>query len=250
MRSVGGKIAGSFGLGLLILVVIGLLAFTSLRKMINANYRVVHINQEIETLEEVLTLLDDAETGQRGYVISGEQRYLEPYEQSHKAIAQRLRALRVLLRDNPQQGQRLDRLTFLINSRFSELQQTIDLRQGAGGFAAARALVLTDRGRKIMDDIRTLVAEMEREEEQRLAQREKAAEADARTTLALIAIGVPLHLHPARDAGGVSHAQHRGAVAEDDGYRRPDRIRRPGCRATGRRSAMMKWARWRRASHG
>ena len=72
------------------------------------------------------------------------------------------------------------------------MQETIDLRAGAGGFAAARAVVLTNRGQNLMDGIRAVVAEMEREEDQLLGKHDKAAEASARTTLAVIAIGVPL----------------------------------------------------------
>ncbi len=64
----------------------------------------------IEKLEEILKLLDDAETGQRGYVITGEPRYLEPYHSSRAVIDQRLREVRYLTRDNPRQQHRLDRL--------------------------------------------------------------------------------------------------------------------------------------------
>ena len=191
MKSVGGKIAGSLGLALLILGIIYLLAFTSLRKMIDANHWVVHTLQVIEKLEDVLTLLNDAETGQRGYVITGEPRYLEPYQSSRTIIDQRLRALRHLTRDNPRQQQQLDRLAVLVNSKQSVMQETINLRNGAGGFAAARALILTDRGMHLMDDIRAVVVEMENDEYQLLVKRDRTAEVSARNTQAVIAIGVP-----------------------------------------------------------
>ena len=107
MKSVGAKIAGSFALALLVLGIIGVLAFTSLRKMIDANHWVVHTYQVIEKLEDVVKLLDDAETSQRGYVITGEPRYLEPYQSSRAVIGQRLQEVRFLTRDNPRQQQRL-----------------------------------------------------------------------------------------------------------------------------------------------
>lgn len=177
---------------LLILCIIGLLAFTSLRKMIEANRRIVHTHLAIEKLEDVLKILDDAETGQRGFLITGEPRYLEPYLPARAAAEQRLQEIAVLTRDNPRQRPRLDRLTMLVNKKFAELQETIDLRSGAGGFAAARAVVLSARGKQLMDDIRAVIAAMEQDENQLLARRESRAEASARATLVAIAIGLPL----------------------------------------------------------
>ncbi len=192
MRSVGAKIAGSFSLALLMLGIIGVLAFASIRKMIAANHWVIHTYQVVGKLEDVLSLLKDAETGERGFVITGEAQYLEPYTAANKVIDQRLQELRDLTRDNPSQGIRIDRLNILVNSRLSVLLEAINLRKGPGGFQAARAEILTGRGKEIMDNIRVVVAEMEQEELRLLAIRNRKAEASARNTLAVIALGVPL----------------------------------------------------------
>ena len=117
MRSVGGKIAGSFGVALILLILIGILSFLNIQHL-NTNIQwVIHTHLVIENLEGVLSLLTDAETGQRGFIITGQNKFLEPYNTANPQIAQRVQTLRDLTRDNPQQQQRLDQLTPLIQSR-------------------------------------------------------------------------------------------------------------------------------------
>ncbi len=192
MRSIGGKIAGSFGIALILLLVIGVLAFWNTRVMQTNTGWVIHTHQVIETLEDTLSQLENAETGQRGYIITRNASYLEPYTTARRLIPQRLQQLRVLTKDNPAQGQRLDQMTLLTDKKLVELQQTIDLRKGAGGFQAAYAVVITNAGQNTMDQIRRVVADMEREEQRLLAIRTNSANASTRGILLVITIGMPL----------------------------------------------------------
>ena len=114
--------------------------------------------------------MKDAETGQRGYVITGETSYLEPYQGAHEAVDQKLKRLLELTADSPIQQRRLAAIEPLVAAKFAELQATIDLRR-TKGFAAAAQEVLTDRGKNAMDSIRTLAGEMREEETGLLAQR-------------------------------------------------------------------------------
>jgi CHASE3 domain sensor protein len=123
-------------------------------------YHSQDVTLEIVTVE---SLLKDAETGQRGYLYTGEARYLEPYNNAVSEIAAHVDRLAELTADNPRQQSRLPRLRGLVKEKLDELSQTVTL-YGENQKAEARGLVLTDRGKAIMDQIRSLTAEMRREE--------------------------------------------------------------------------------------
>ena len=78
--SIGARIGAGFAVGLVIIVAIGVSAYVSTQRLLEANRWVTHTHEVIEGLENVLSVLKDAETGQRGFVLTGEDRYLEPYD--------------------------------------------------------------------------------------------------------------------------------------------------------------------------
>ena len=87
-------------MGLVIIVAIGASAYVSTQRLLEANRRVTHTHEVIEDLEHVLSVLKDAETGQRGFVLTGEERYLEPYNAAAGEIQHDIDALAALTRDN------------------------------------------------------------------------------------------------------------------------------------------------------
>jgi PAS domain S-box-containing protein len=111
------------------------------------------------TLDEVLARLVDAETGQRGYLLTGDEAYLEPYRETIKNLDQVMGKLKVLTADNPNQQKHLQALEPLIEKKLTELQMTIDLRRKEG-FAAANQVVLAGQGKQWMDHIRVVLEEM------------------------------------------------------------------------------------------
>jgi CHASE3 domain sensor protein len=143
---------------------------------------VAHTHQVMTQIKETLSLLKDAETGQRGYLITGDQRYLEPYESAVKQVHGRFERLREMTADNPAQKARTDRLKGMIDDRLAELDETIQLRRDKG-FEASREVVLADRGKKRMDEVRHLMGEMEAEEQGLLEHR--AEEFDIRVVRSL-----------------------------------------------------------------
>src|SRR5713101_9252781 len=165
--SIGAKIGGGFGLALAILVVIGAVSYRSTTGFIESSEWVEHTHRVLEKLTDLVARMTDAETGQRGYVITGEEHYLEPYRSAIEAVDQRLKDLRKLTADNPNQQRRLDALEPLIASKFTELKDTIDLRKSKG-FEAALRIVLTDKGKRVMDDIRKVASEIANEENELL----------------------------------------------------------------------------------
>ena len=150
-----------------------------------------HTREVIQQLGDLLSSLKDAETGQRGFIITGKPDYLEPYQASLAKIAIGLADLRRLTADNPQQQQRLDAITPLVAAKLAELKQTIALRE-TQGFLAASAVVTTQAGKKIMDEIRALVAQAEAHEAQLLKERVAIHAADYRRTMQSVTLGSAL----------------------------------------------------------
>jgi methyl-accepting chemotaxis protein len=186
--SIGSKIGSGFGLALAVLMVVGAVSYNSTTKLIDSAEWVRHTHEVINGLDEVVSAFKDAETGQRGYVITGEARYLEPYQGAREVVDQKLKHLRALTADNPIQQQRLTTLEPLANSKFAELQETIDLRR-TKGFGPAEQVVATDKGKNVMDSIRKLIGEMTEEETALLAKRSAEEKDRAHRTETTIILG-------------------------------------------------------------
>ncbi len=186
--TVGTKIGAGYALALLILIAIGTVCYQSTARLMDTSSRLSHTHAVLKALVAVTHDLVDAETGQRGYIITGEDAYLEPYNLGVSASEQNLRALRTLVRDNPNQQRRLDRLEPLIRDRLVRLKEGIDGRR-ANGFDAGRQWILSGVGKEQMDEIRQIAAEMESEETTLLAERSTAAETTARNARLVITLG-------------------------------------------------------------
>jgi CheY-like chemotaxis protein/signal transduction histidine kinase/CHASE3 domain sensor protein len=188
---IGTKIGVSFALSLATLATIGLISYQSTNELIETSRKEKHTYQVLSQLEDLNLQLTNAETGQRGYVITGEQRYLEPYNTAISILEQKVKELQRLTSDNPNQQMRLDVLQPLITKKLGELQETIDLRQNQG-FESAQKVVLTDQGKQLMGEIREVILAMRNEENLLLKQRSEKAQTASQQTLASIVYSIPL----------------------------------------------------------
>jgi signal transduction histidine kinase len=113
------------------------------------------------TLHETLALIVDAETGQRGYLLTGKEEYLQPYTAAAPKIEDAFHRLRELLVNHGTAGQRdvLGRVNSLVGKKISELEMTIALYQ-KGDTGMAQALLDTGVGRRTMDEIRGAIQAM------------------------------------------------------------------------------------------
>jgi len=116
--------------------------------------------QALLDTELVLSALSDAETGQRGYLLTGLDRYLEPYQAATASITDRLAALTAAGQSIPQIRARAAELDRVANAKLAELREAIAARHDQG-FEAAEEIVATDRGKQLMDRARALVGEIE-----------------------------------------------------------------------------------------
>jgi CHASE3 domain sensor protein len=122
--------------------------------------------KELETAQRVvsginalLLSLTNAETGQRGFLLTGDERYLGPYRQARANIPVLLKSLRTVSMAYPDQTQRIESLNPPVNEKLEELERTIELRRGKG-LDAALAVVRTDRGERAMDQVRGICSEI------------------------------------------------------------------------------------------
>jgi adenylate cyclase len=142
-------------------------------------------------LSRVLSALQDAETGQRGFIISGEETFLAPYVASRNAFDRNLDRLRELVADNPEQGLQVSRLRTLAAQFEDELDRSIALRR-AGDVAGAAQLVIEGGSKPTMDAIRRLVREMEDHEAALLDERQASVSRIALAVWAAVAAVVTL----------------------------------------------------------
>jgi PAS domain S-box-containing protein len=138
-------------------------------------------------LADTAARLVDAETGQRGFLLTGDETYLEPYRGAIENVDRLIADLRNFTADNPNQQRHILELEPLIEKKLAELQRTIDLRKKEG-LAAANAVVLTGEGKQWMDQIRVVLGHMQEEENgiRDLRSREMA-DALSRTTWIVVA---------------------------------------------------------------
>jgi methyl-accepting chemotaxis protein len=147
---------------LLVVLFIGILAYRAGAAFNRSDEQAAVTRQVRDTTNTLLASLRDAETGQRGFLLTGEDRYLESYRQALTEIPTALDTLTRIeaTRNRPDQTQRVERLKPLVKDKLDELEQTIELRRNQD-LDAALAIVRTDRGKAIMDQVRTLCAEIQ-----------------------------------------------------------------------------------------
>ncbi len=139
------------------LLVVATVGYFSIARIWNNAHKMGQTYEVIDQLSKLTSVLKDAETGQRGYLLTGNDTYLEPYRLADASIDNVIKQLRDLTADNPAQTRRLEQALPLIQSKMAELKQTIDLRR-TEGFDAALKVVATGQGKGFMDNIRQVAS--------------------------------------------------------------------------------------------
>ena len=158
-----------------------LLSVRASREQLQREARVHHSLEMLNRLEDVLSVMIDAETGQRGFIITGREDYLEPYTRAAGRIDSVMNSLAAMARDDSLQQPRIAMLRRLADQRLAIIRASIDARRYQG-FNEAQAIILTNRGRRVMDALRRTVATMEATENAQLGERARSSTAMARST--------------------------------------------------------------------
>jgi signal transduction histidine kinase len=165
-----------FALVVVMLLADAALVYRASLRIVANDRRVAHTHAVLTQLEATLSTAQDAETGQRGYLLTGRDEYLEPYHKALTRLGDALERLDSLTADNPGQQGRTAAVRKELGAKVDELEETVRLRRERGPDAAL-AVVQAGHGRAIMEKVRQLIAAMEREEHRLLAGRRADSEA-------------------------------------------------------------------------
>lgn len=177
-----------FALAIIAAVAVAAATFMGIARFEEDSAWVAHKQEVIAALENVLAKITDAETAGRGYAITGDVAYLQPYEQAVQEIGSASGQLARLVVDNPSQVQRMNKLLPLIEQRMEIVRAVVTLRRDEG-FEAARALIVTGKGKDVHNAIRRNIAEMEEAANVLLKQRMASSKSSRQIALALVVLG-------------------------------------------------------------
>lgn len=170
-------------------LVIGLAAVSAFQR--DERQRMVeHTLNVQQAITQTLSLLQDAETGQRGFLLTAEPEYLEPYQRAVAGIAPQLETLDRLVIDNPDQAERARLLRAEADERLRIIAQTLEQARMDRRDNAV-SIIREGAGKASMDRIRAIAADMQREESDLLALRtsqDRASGELLRTTLLVAAV--------------------------------------------------------------
>jgi methyl-accepting chemotaxis protein len=157
--NIGKRIALGFGLSLLVLLVLAAVSFQGANQLNDSTEGLVRARESSRLLREVRAQLVDAETGQRGFLLSGEDLYLKPYQDALSSLQDTLRLLRDALKTDPVQLERLGRLETLVQERLDRLAEGIRQRREKG-IEGGVAYVKTGQGLRLMGQVREVITVM------------------------------------------------------------------------------------------
>jgi signal transduction histidine kinase/CHASE3 domain sensor protein/DNA-binding response OmpR family regulator len=146
----------AFGFSLLLLLLSSIASYISIQNLIASAERVDHTNNVISELDNINIMLQEAESSQRGYLLTGDESFLTPYNASNKNIAEKIANIKQLTADNPPQLQNVSRLEYLVTQRFSILDLGVKARRS--GSLINNSVLL--RGKEYMDETSSLMRQM------------------------------------------------------------------------------------------
>lgn len=188
MWTFGRKLAVGFAVPSGVLLIISLFGYQSIQRLIENDRLVGHSHVVRTELSQILSLIKDAETGQRGYIISGDEDFLAPYRTALGDIERNYDDLRKLTADSAAQQQRLDSVRPLLDAKLAELKFVLEMRR-TQGFEVTSKRVSAGEGKRLMDQLRAILADADAEERVLLERRRLEAEAAAQVTTMVILWG-------------------------------------------------------------
>ena len=209
---------------LLLMTILSVVVFQDLDRSLTTDSLVRHSQDVLLNADSVVRTLADMETGERGFVITGDDAFLEPYNQGSAALGGLLSSALSLVSDNPSQTQRMQRIAAAAQDlRRSSLEPIIQARRRS--LDEARAIVKTGQGKTELDQIRTQIDDFEAAERSLLAARSQAND-DANHQLQLtvvagtvvaVLLGVLGALLSARSIAGRVNLVRGAALAVSEG---------------------------------
>ncbi|MBA4312543.1 MAG: hypothetical protein C0417_07925, partial [Chlorobiaceae bacterium] len=176
-------IRSGFWVAVVTLLYIGIISYWNTVSQIEDAKQVSHTHEVLQNLEEVLSDIKDVETGVRGFVITGNEQYLEPYYAQYDSIGIEINELRSLTSDNPNHQRCVDLLEPIVKDKIAFMSDAITIRKTKGFEATVIEQYQTKRGNQLMDEIRAKIGEMKTEESRLLQERIKKSEASSHNAI-------------------------------------------------------------------
>jgi PAS domain S-box-containing protein len=202
-----------------VLVLSGIIGWRAAQSATEASEAIARNKDTLLSLERTLSAVRDAETGERGYLLTGDESYLQPYTQALADLSSRVSQLRAGVYNDSATRQQLDELQRLISAKMDGIADTLQL-QRSGNHQAALELVLTDEGRRLMEQIAARINGIEATQsavfENQLGRlrraRVRAAVSIIAVRLLTIALVITLVLVVRRDTSRVRLSEERLAI--------------------------------------
>ena len=175
--NLGRKIIIGFIACAIVLFCVAIFSFKNTEKFVASNNLVNHSNQVLYEFEQILKSSIDAETGVRGYIITGDAIFLKPFATANSKIIEKIEKVKKLTKDNSTQQKNIEELTKQFKLRLENLNKGITLRKN--NFEKARTFVASREGKQIQDEIRKTIEKAQEVERTLLAQRVQESQNDA-----------------------------------------------------------------------
>jgi CheY-like chemotaxis protein/signal transduction histidine kinase/CHASE3 domain sensor protein len=160
-----------------VLLGVAIFSFKNSEKFVVSNALVNNSNKVLYEFEQILMSSVDAETGVRGYVITGDDDFLKPFTSANIKAIEQIDKVRELTKDDPNQQNNIEKLAKQLKLRFDNLNRCIALRKN--DFEKAREFVASGEGKQLQDDIRKTIDKAQESEQDLLAERIQISENDA-----------------------------------------------------------------------
>lgn len=155
------------------------LSTVSTRELTRADLHAAHARQSLALVNQLLATINEAETAQRGYLLTNDEKYLAPYVAARPRYASEVTALKRQYEGDPDMTGMMDRLGQLCGARFAEIERTVRLRREFG-IAPALNVIESDEGWRLMNEIRAQLQTLQQQEIAEVAARSTRAAQEAR----------------------------------------------------------------------
>jgi PAS domain S-box-containing protein len=156
-----------YGISILMLIIVGFISYRTVHQLLDSNQSVSHSNLIIQKLEKTISVMKDAETGQRGFLLTNRKQFLEPYNGAYQQANELVNQAALLTKDNPVQQRNMMEIHRILQQRMTILQALIALRQQGKAVTATDL----DAGKSAMDALRHAIDNAENDEQTLLDQR-------------------------------------------------------------------------------
>lgn len=181
------KLTAALGVALVILLV-GVASLYALHESANAASAVQHSELVRVQLEHALTTLVNAETGQRGYLLTRDSNYLRPYVSARTDVEHELASIRALTADNPVLQRRIDSLSLIADAKLVAMNEMVVLTQ-SGRSDSALKIIMTGRDAELTEQARQLIGQMTAMEAGLLASRTSIYDSRKLAVILIVVIG-------------------------------------------------------------